>query len=126
MVKFCATQHMLLFFLPNRVSISLEVDLLVTKEYNIIQGHRAHSLVARIHHVVHMEIVVDSFRLHNNHIFPLAHTHRILASKIEELSFTRKAIVSRLASKITAKAIPKPFRLVLQLSFSTLQLVRSF
>ena len=37
-VKFYAVQHMLLFFQPSLVSVSLEVDLLDTKERDIIQG----------------------------------------------------------------------------------------
>ena len=114
MVKSYAIQHMLLFFQPSQVSISLEVDLLDTEEGDIIQGHQAHILVAHIHHAAHMDIVVDSFRLHSNHIYPLTHIHRILASKIEELSFARQVIVSVLVSKITAKAIPRLSRLVLQ------------
>ena len=114
MAKSCAIRHMLLSFQPSQASISLEVDLLDTKEDGIIQEYRDHSLVARIHHVVHMEIVVDSFRLHNNHIYPLTHIHRILASKIEELSFARQVIVPVLVSKIKAKAIPRLSRLVLQ------------
>ena len=114
MVMSCAVQRMLLFFLPNQVSISLEVDLLDIKEYDTIRGHQAHSLVARRHHVAHMDIVVDIFHLHNNHIYLLIHIHRILASKIEELSFALQVIVSVLVSKITAKAIPRLSRLVLQ------------
>ena len=114
MAKSYAIQHMLLFFQPSQASISWEVDLLGTKEGDIIQGHQAHSLVAHIHHAAHMDIVVDSFRLHNNHIYPLTHIHRILASKIEELSFVRQVIVSVLISKITAKAVPRLSRLVLQ------------
>ena len=114
MVKSCAVQHMLLFFQPSLASISLEVDLLDTKEGDIIQGHRAHSPFAHIHLVVRMDTVVDSFHLHNNHTFPLTHIRHILASTIEELSFAQQAIVSMLASSITAQAIPKPFLWVLQ------------